>query len=145
MDPWFDPGLKFKCTGCGKCCTGEAGFVFLSPEDIERLSAHLQITTKEFVQKYTRIVNAQIALLDSKNAECIFLKENRCNVYEARPVQCRTFPWWLQNIRSPEAWAEAARDCEGINHSDAEITPSDKILEECQTDLDNVLKKNFTK
>src|SRR5262245_18529291 len=26
-EPWYQDGLEFTCTRCGKCCTGEPGFV----------------------------------------------------------------------------------------------------------------------
>lgn len=35
-------------------------------------------------------------------------------VATARPTQCRTFPWWPQNLISDYDWRLAARDCEGI-------------------------------
>jgi hypothetical protein len=35
-------------------------------------------------------------------------------VYDGRPAQCRTFPFWTLNLRSEEAWNRAARDCQGI-------------------------------
>ena len=40
-EPWFKDGLRFTCTGCGDCCSGAPGFVWVSEEDIERLANHL--------------------------------------------------------------------------------------------------------
>ncbi len=144
VKPWFDEGLRFKCTGCGKCCTGSPGYVYLSKPDLENLAAHFSLSEEEFLQKYTRYIDGQYALLDEpKTYDCIFLKEKRCTVYEARPVQCRTFPWWIHHLREPEDWKEAALRCEGIDHPDAPIVPSLKIQEECLTYLDNLLAQNF--
>ena len=141
--PWFENGLSFKCTGCGKCCTGSDGYVFLSPTDIERLAIHFSTTREEFIAKYTRIVENEIVLLDSASSECIFLKDNKCDVYLNRPVQCRTFPWWIDNIRSEKAWNEAASYCEGINHKDSILVPASEIQAQNSTYLDNLLEKNF--
>ncbi len=142
--PWFDEGLRFKCTGCGKCCTGSPGYVFLSETDMERLSAHLSLSLEEFAKKYTRLVEGQYALLDRPSfGDCIFLEKNRCNVYEARPIQCQTFPWWIDNLRDPEDWKAAAERCEGINHPEAPIVPSLQIQEQCLTYLDSLLDQNF--
>ena len=48
-----------------------------------------------------------------------------CRVYPVRPVQCRAWPWWQENLASPERWAECARRCPGIGkrpvHSAASI------------------------
>ena len=142
--PWFHPGLRFKCTGCGQCCTGSPGYVYLSEPDIEALSAHLSISIEEFQKKYTRLVDNSYALLeDSQNYDCVFLKDNKCSVYEARPVQCRTFPWWLNHLRDVADWKEAGKRCEGINHPDAPLVPSLHIEQQVLTYLDNVIKENF--
>jgi len=45
---------------------------------------------------------------------CIFLKNGRCSVYDARPTQCRTYPFWPGIVaRQDDYWREA-RHCEGI-------------------------------
>lgn len=142
--PWFSEGLRFKCTGCGKCCTGSPGYVYLSHSDLERLSNHFHLTEPEFTQKYTRLVDGQYALLDKPGSDdCLFLKNNQCTVYEARPTQCRTFPWWIQHLREPSDWEEASHRCEGINHPDAPLVSSLHIQTECLTYLDNLLDQNF--
>jgi Fe-S-cluster containining protein len=142
--PWFDDGLRFKCTGCGKCCTGSPGYVFLSLRDLDVLSEHFGLSKEEFMRKYTRYVDGQYALLDRPNTyDCILLKDNKCSAYEARPIQCRTFPWWVHNLRDPKDWEEAGKHCEGINHPDAPFVPSLHIQEQCLTYLDNLLDQNF--
>ncbi len=144
-EPWFSHGLKFKCTGCGQCCTGSPGYVYLSLEDLKRLSAHFQISEPDFLKKYARQVEDQYALLDRPGSyDCIFLKNNQCSVYGARPTQCRTFPWWIHHLRNPEDWEEASKRCEGINHPEAPLVPSLHIQTECLTYLDNLLDQNFT-
>lgn len=142
--PWFSEGLKFKCTGCGQCCTGSPGYVYLSNGDLERLSNHFGLTEEEFKKKYTRYVDGDYALLDEASSyDCVFLKDKKCTVYEARPVQCRTFPWWIHHLRDSNDWEEASKRCEGINHPEAPIIPSLIIEEQCLTYLDNLLDKNF--
>lgn len=136
---WFQEGLRFTCTGCGKCCTGSPGYVFLSEQDIEALALRLQLSSVDFLRKYTRLVDGQTALLDKPGSEdCIFLKDKRCTVYEDRPLQCKTFPWWIHHLREPSDWEEAAERCEGINHPDAPLIPADQIQEQCLIYLDNL-------
>src|SRR5579872_6901519 len=78
IEPWFADGLRFQCTGCGKCCTGSPGYVYLSSADLDRLSAHFQITPQEFLKKYAPQVEDQYALLDRpRTYDCIFLKEKQ--------------------------------------------------------------------
>ena len=72
---------------------------------------------------------------DSK--DCVFLTGKICGVYQARPTQCRTYPWWLTNIQDQEGWDQAARVCEGINHPSAPIVPAAEILEQVRLDAEN--------
>lgn len=129
MTNWYDDGLSFACTGCGKCCTGSPGAVWLNDQEIEALADKLQLSINEFIQKYTRLVDGKLSLIeDPVNFDCVFLKNNRCEVYEARPVQCRTFPWWTQNLKSKKDWQEAAKYCEGITSSAPKV--SLKVIKE---------------
>ena len=120
---WYKEGLRFKCTGCGKCCTGSPGYVWLSEEDIARIASFLKISRPDFLKKYTRRIGQNISLLEDKiSYDCVFLKEGRfCTVYEARPKQCSKFPWWKENVKTPEAWEEESERCEGINHPEAPL------------------------
>lgn len=114
--PWYKDGLKFKCTGCGKCCTGEPGYVWVSEEEIQQMAEFLQLSIKEFSIRYLRKANGRLALIESKKTfDCIFLKDRKCLVYGARPKQCRTFPFWPHILENQQAWDQTAEACEGIN------------------------------
>lgn len=127
---WYKDGLKFKCTGCGQCCTGEPGYVWLSAEEIDTISSHLKISKQEFLKTYTRSVFGRITLREDRvTYDCIFLKDRKCQIYTVRPLQCRTFPWWKDNLTSPERWSEVASRCEGIDHPEAPVV-SLAIIEE---------------
>ena len=135
---WLAGGLRFKCTGCGKCCTGSSGSVHLSQADIDRLADFFHLPAGTFARRYTRAVKGRRVLMDKPDsAECIFLNQKTCSVYEARPTQCRTYPWWLSNIQDEESWREAGELCEGINHPSAVIVPAAEILEQCRIDKQN--------
>lgn len=125
--PWYADGLKFKCTECGKCCTGGPGYAWVTKEEIKAIADHLGMTTTAFGKKYLRYINGRYALLEQQNYDCIFLKDKKCQIYQVRPIQCRTFPWWKENLASPEAWKEAAKHCEGITQDDAPVIAADII------------------
>ena len=122
--PWYHTGLRFNCTGCGACCMG-AGRVWVSLEDLESLSQYLGLDVAECVHQYVERVSGRWALKEnSQKGQCVFLNEqNQCKVYEGRPHQCRSFPWWPTVLESTERWAETARTCEGIDHADAPVIP----------------------
>jgi Fe-S-cluster containining protein len=129
--PWYKEGLRFQCTGCGGCCTGSPGFVWVGEEEINALSNLLQITPQEFIRTYTKKVGFRLSLLEHpRTFDCVFLKGKQCQVYSARPKQCRTFPWWEDHLHSKEAWKEAIDRCEGIDHADAPLVPFEEIQKE---------------
>jgi Fe-S-cluster containining protein len=143
-EPWFKDGLRFKCTGCGACCTGSPGYVFVSPSDLKALISHFKMPEEEFYKIYIRMVDGQPALIDRPGShDCVFLEKEKCSVYESRPIQCRTFPWWIHTIQTPENWKEAGVRCEGIEHPDAPIIPAIDIATQCTSYLDNLIEQNF--
>ena len=126
--PWYKGGLHFKCTGCGKCCTGPPGYVWITDEEIAAAATLLNISVELFKRKYTRKRDNRYCLTEKKsqNNDCVFLKEKKCLIYEARPEQCRTFPWWPENLKSEESWKCAAESCEGIT-DEAPLVPYSEI------------------
>jgi Fe-S-cluster containining protein len=124
MAEWYAAdGLQFECTECGACCTGPPGYVAVSDDEAEAIAARLGIDVDTFWGTYTRDDVNGPSLREQRSAygwDCIFLDRTTvpgraiCSVYEARPLQCRTFPWWPEHLRSPKAWARLGRQCEGI-------------------------------
>jgi hypothetical protein len=125
--PWYADGLPFKCTECGKCCTGAPGYIWLNEKEIQAIADHLNLSIKEFSIKYLRLAKGRLSLKEHPTTyDCVFLKDNKCEIYSVRPTQCRTFPWWPQNLKTEKDWQEAAKYCEGINLN-APLTPLDTI------------------
>ena len=116
--PWYAEGLRFKCTGCGDCCTGAPGYVWVNQAEIDAMAARLELTPAAFEKQYVRDVGVRRSLKERKNYDCVFLdpETRRCAVYAVRPRQCRTWPFWDSNLKSPEAWAETCEACPGSGH-----------------------------
>lgn len=110
--------MRFECQeSCGgHCCKVKGGFVFLTYDDAAKLEKHTGLPRRSFSQvgvfTSTRFSNKPISarFMDG----CRFLENGKCTVYEARPVQCRTFPYWPENVASPEKWYGLAAECPGI-------------------------------
>jgi uncharacterized protein len=133
LDPWYSEGLRFSCSQCGNCCSGGPGYVWVTPEEMTKLAAFLQISESEMKRKYCRRVAGQYALKEVINEQtgehdCILLKhitvegsshrKRVCSVYQTRPLQCRTWPFWEGNLSSETAWNRAAKGCLGMNHGE---------------------------
>ncbi len=112
---WFQDGLQFECTQCGDCCTGAPGYVWVNAEEIAALAKHLGLPINEFEQKFVRKIGVRKSLIEFENGDCVFFdgKARKCTVYEARPRQCRTWPFWESNIHSPKAWKKTCQVCPG--------------------------------
>lgn len=113
--PWYHEGLRFKCTGCGDCCTGGPGFVWVTNEEIAAIAAAIgEEDLDRFERLYVRKIGVRKSLKELPNYDCVFLDESRkCTVYDARPRQCRTWPFWDSNLKSPETWRETCDVCPG--------------------------------
>ena len=112
---WYEAGLRFECTGCGRCCTGGSGYVWVSVEEATMLASALSLDLDDFGRRYLRRIGERYALLEAgAEGACVFLDGTRCSVYDARPGQCRSYPFWASNLESAAAWARAAAVCEGI-------------------------------
>lgn len=117
MNNFYEEGLCFECQkDCSKCCGGSPGYVWLTKENITNISAHLKITESEFIANYTKKVGDDLSLVDLEedNWNCIMLKNGKCSIYEVRPLQCRTYPFWYQNLDSKKTWVEEKEACPGI-------------------------------
>lgn len=110
--------------------------MWVNTAEMTEMAEFLGISIEEFKRKYTRRVGQRYSLTERKpHYDCVFLEGKKCQVYGARPTQCKTFPWWPQNISSDEAWKETARHCEGI-HDEAELVPLGKINEQLHIQLE---------
>ncbi len=112
---WYKKGLFFKCKKCGRCCTGFSGFVWLLKEEIENISSFLKISREDFLKIYTVKILGKISLKEtSPYYSCIFFKNNKCIIYKARPIQCKTYPFWPTILSSEKTWKNAQKTCPGM-------------------------------
>lgn len=108
--------LRFECTGCGACCSGDGDqYVFLGPDEVPAIARHLGIGRRWFRRRYTMRAPDGERVLRMSDGACVFLRQDgRCEIYDARPVQCRTYPFWPELVTSRQAWRREAVRCEGI-------------------------------
>ena len=113
--PWYRDGLAFECTGCGDCCSGAPGFVWVDDSEIAALAMEMTLHVDEFEHQFVRQVGMQKSLVEYPDGDCIFLhpETRKCTVYAARPMQCRTWPFWNGNLRSLSDWKKTCDVCPG--------------------------------
>lgn len=126
-EPWYRDGLRFTCTQCGHCCTGEPGFVWVDEEELRKLAAFRGEPLREFVPLHTRKSRGKVTLREKANGDCVFYEAGRgCTVYPVRPKQCRTWPFWESNLESPEKWERTEAICPGSG--EGELIPVEEIV-----------------
>lgn len=125
-DPWYKDGLKFECTRCGNCCTGEPGFVWIDDAELLAIADHLGESVEVVRGLHTRSGHRGQTLRERTNGDCVFYERAvGCTIYSVRPRQCRTWPFWDSNLRSPEEWERTRQICPGAGSG--ELIPADEI------------------
>jgi Fe-S-cluster containining protein len=130
---WYKDGLRFTCTRCGHCCTGEPGFVWVDEDDLAAIAEHRGETVEEVKGLYTRGTTRGRTLREKANGDCVFYdRQEGCTVYPVRPPQCRTWPFWESNVETEEAWQRTCDVCPGSGQGELiaveEITRRLKLI-----------------
>ncbi len=130
---WYDAGLRFTCTRCGHCCTGEPGFVWINDEELATLALQLGEAVAEVRGRYTRDSYRGLTLREKENGDCVFYdRAAGCTVYAVRPRQCRTWPFWESNVATPDTWDRTCQICPGSGQGELisaeEITRRLKVI-----------------
>jgi Fe-S-cluster containining protein len=81
--------------------------------EVAAMAAHLAMSRAEFADEFCRRVWWRTSLRERADGDCALLTPRGCAVYEARPGQCRMFPFWPDNVSSEEAWQRVKRRCPG--------------------------------
>lgn len=114
---WYHAGLPFQCSGCGNCCTGAPGYVWVNFAEAQAIAREIGETDLEqFLVKYTDKIGDRYSLKElPKSYDCIFFNADtrKCQVYNVRPGQCRTWPFWNSNLESEANWEDVCHICPG--------------------------------
>lgn len=122
---WYAGGLRFTCTQCGNCCTGPTGYVWFNDDEGRAIARLLGVDEATFRRTHARREPGGWSLRERKTShgyDCVFLDRESvpgkavCSIYHARPGQCRTWPFWPENIHSPKSWESVKRNtpCPGM-------------------------------
>ncbi|MBN2426391.1 MAG: YkgJ family cysteine cluster protein [Calditrichaceae bacterium] len=120
--------IRFECqSDCVNCCRLTGGYVYLTESEAEKIAEFLETSKSNFINWFTRTINDRLCLVDGEEEKCVFLDGSKCSIYEVRPLQCRTYPFWKENIKTYERWKITCSECPGIGKG--RIIPYEKIIE----------------
>lgn len=123
----------FKCKRCGDCCKGFGG-TFVTKEEIESISSHINTDPEAFIEKYCQISGEMPVLAQGKNDYCIFWDE-QCMIHPVKPRMCKMWPFIKSVLVDINNWHVMVSLCPGI-HTDV---PGGTI----QKFISKELSKNF--
>ena len=100
--PWWADG----------CChkRGDIGFVYVNYSERRVLAKQLGLSVRAFTREYTVSEDDGARVLKFSDNRCIFLEDAACKVHEAKPTQCRTWPFWRETLASKEAYKNEVLD-----------------------------------
>jgi len=115
-------GCRFECQRSGNCCTGAPGRVWFSADERNAMARHLGLLPFQFVERYARRADHRWSLVEVESPrgyDCVFLEtdasgRSSCRVYPVRPSQCRTWPFWPENLKSEAAYRALSKICPGV-------------------------------
>ena len=111
---------------CGHCCTGAPGHVWTSDDEIQAIADFLHEPLDQVIAVHTRVAHRGRSLREKANGDCVFYdKAAGCTIYPVRPGQCRTWPFWDSNLKTPKAWQHTSEICPGSGQGD--LIPVEEI------------------
>lgn len=108
----YDSRFQFAChpgVACfTQCCRGIN--IILTPFDIIRLKARLELPSDEFLAIYTEphmlektgLPMVTLKQLDDEQASCPFVRDDGCIIYSDRPTACRYYPLGVAAMQHKE-------------------------------------------
>jgi hypothetical protein len=138
---FFDQGLRFECKRCGVCCTGDPGIIYVDKNEVARIAEYISVRASRFIEKYLFPVRTGYSIGEHADGRCLFYKDG-CSIHPVRPSQCKTFPFWFENLRSSKKWRKMARECSGIGCGP--LYSKEQILEIVQSNMEAVVKSYIT-
>ena len=118
--------FKFSChsgLACFNTCCRDIN-IFLTPYDVLRLKQSLEMTSGEFLTRFTHIIQpgakmfplVMINMDESEEKNCPFLSAQGCSVYQDRPWSCRMAPVDIRGDNQYTFCFDSSR-CHGLTES----------------------------
>ena len=108
------------CKTCrGNCCRGLEGYVWINMKELEKMADTRKMDLALFSKQYVRLIQGKFSLqerlINGEQICCFFDSINcQCTIYQSRPEQCRTFPFWDRLIKNPK---KLLTECPGVSLS----------------------------
>ena len=88
------------CVGKFDCCCNcnKIDMPIILPSEAEKIESISRKTINEFAKKLTNNLYQMKREDEDENKGCIFYVNNKCSIYDYRPIDCRLFPFDFKEI-----------------------------------------------
>ncbi len=99
MDYTYPTNVAFSCNCCGLCCgntPNKTRHILLLEREADEISEQTGLPIEEFAAESSNSTPYMYEMRKPYDGKCFFLKDNRCSIYDARPLICRFYPFELR-------------------------------------------------
>ena len=118
MEFEYPKNVGFICNLCGRCCgdtEDTTRHVLLLKTEAEQIAKEASRDIQEFAKE---VFGFEPYIYEMKKTEtkgkCFFLENNRCTIYNIRPIICRFYPFELKNLGNNDYIFSYTPKCNGI-------------------------------
>ena len=112
---WEKEPLRFECQpDCFKCCT-KPGIVYFDTAAIKNAARITKISIERFKKEFLKFDDGQWMHEVENGKPCSFLTPQGCAIHYGKPLQCRVYPFWHENMTSKSMWKLVGAFCPGID------------------------------
>lgn len=118
MDFIYPDSVSFSCTMCGICCgdTNEKKrHILMLSEEVQQISERIGKNSLNFANVNKKQPPYLYEMRKDENGTCIFLRENKCDIYSIRPLICRFYPFELIDLPDKKYEFLFTNECLGIS------------------------------
>ena len=113
----YPKDVGFVCSQCALCCgdtEDTVRHVLLLKTDAQRISNETLLDCHEFAETVSGFEPYIYEMKKTSEGQCFFLKNDRCAVYEIRPLICRFYPFELKNLGNNKYQFSYTNKCPSI-------------------------------
>ena len=118
---WEKAPVHFECDpDCFKCCV-KPGVVYMNRKDVRDAAKYLKLSQNRFKSEFLNKEHDMWYINVEEDNPCPFLTFDGCSIHEVKPVQCKTYPFWRENMETLRHWELAAGFCPGVGRGSLQL------------------------
>jgi Fe-S-cluster containining protein len=114
----YPAAMRFQCIKCGICCGDtqeKTRHILLLKTEAEQIATTTSQPTSAFTVKIKDKAPYSYEMKKTEEGKCVFLENNCCTIYTARPLICRFYPFELKIAHDGKHTFLYTTECPGIN------------------------------